>query len=252
MRNPQLRTLQLFDLKAQPLFIMEIVIATQNQDKLREIRQILRADNLILKTPADFGDVPDVVEDGDTMRANAIKKAREIRDFTACSALADDSGLEVDALGGAPGVFSSRYAGEDATYDDNCNKLLQALDGVPEEKRSARFRCVMALALTEDEAEVAQKNIEHLYASASNAAIMQGKRLDVLIGEGIVEGRIIFTKRGRTGFGYDPVFGIPHLGQTFAEMPAEAKNRLSHRYRALVEMRELMLRLRLIHEHSTT
>jgi XTP/dITP diphosphohydrolase len=229
---------------------MEIVIATLNPDKLREIQQILSADDLILKTAADFGDAPDVIEDGDTLHANAIKKAREIRAFTGCSALADDSGLEVAALGGAPGVYSSRYAGEDATYNDNCNKLLESLDGVPEERRAARFRCVMALALVDEQAQIAQQNMDLLCESRPTAALAQGKRLDVLIGEGIVEGRITFARRGKSGFGYDPVFEIAHLGRTFAEMESEAKNRLSHRYRALVEMRELMIRLKLIHERS--
>jgi len=230
---------------------MEIVIATQNLDKLREIRQILSAGNLVLKTPADFGNVPEVIEDGDTLRDNAAKKAREIRDFTGLSSLADDSGLEVDALGGAPGVFSSRYAGPDATYDDNCNKLLLELNGVPAEKRAARFRCVMALALAAEAAEIVQKSIDRLYESPPSAAVAGGKRPDVLFGEGIVEGRITTVRRGKSGFGYDPVFEIPHLGQTFAEMEGEAKNRHSHRYRALVEMRELMIRLGLIHEHSS-
>jgi XTP/dITP diphosphohydrolase len=229
---------------------MEIIIATKNLDKLREIQQILSAADLVIKTPADLGDVPGVIEDGDTLHANAIKKAREIRAFTGMSALADDSGLEVDALDGAPGVFSSRYAGEDATYDDNCNKLLKELDGVPLEERAARFRCVMALALTGKAAEIAQKNIDRLYESPPAAAVREGKRLDVLIGEGISDGRITLSRRGTSGFGYDPVFEIPHLGQTFAEMESKAKNRLSHRYRALVEMREIMIRLGLIHEHS--
>ena len=231
---------------------MEIIIATQNLDKLREIRQILSADDLSLKTPADFGDVPDVIEDGDTLHANAIKKAREIRAFTGCSALADDSGLEVDALDGAPGVYSSRYAGEDATYDDNCNKLLESLDGVSSDDRSASFRCVMALALVDEPEEIAQQNMKHLFASLPSAVMLDGKRLNVLIGEGIVEGRITFSRRGKSGFGYDPVFEIPHMGKTFAEMESEAKNRLSHRYRALVEMREIMIRLELIHERSAT
>jgi XTP/dITP diphosphohydrolase len=231
---------------------MEIVIATQNLDKLREIRQILSADDLSLKTPADFGDAPDVIEDGDTLHANAIKKAREIRAFTGCSALADDSGLEVDALDGAPGVYSSRYAGKDATYDDNCNKLLESLDGVPEEKRAARFRCVMALALVDEPAEIAQRNMKNLFSSSPSAVVSDGKRLDVLIGEGVVEGRISLSRRGWSGFGYDPVFEIPHLGKTFAEMESDAKNQLSHRYRALVEMREIMLRLELIHERSAS
>jgi XTP/dITP diphosphohydrolase len=132
---------------------MEIVLATRNRDKIREIEAILSPLDIEVLTLDRFDGVPEVVEDGATLEENALKKARTVRDHTGVSALADDTGLEVDALGGAPGVYSSRYAGEEATYDDNNRKLLKELRSVEAPERSARFRCVMALALTKEAAE---------------------------------------------------------------------------------------------------
>lgn len=222
---------------------MKIVLATGNQDKIKEIDAIMSVLDVTL-VPADAfdGDLPDVIEDGATLEHNALKKAMEIRHFAGLSALADDTGLEVDALDGAPGVYSSRYAGEDVTYDDNNRKLLSELEGIPLEGRTARFRCVMALALV-------NKDAESLYAGAEAGESIAGAAgEDTLITEGILNGRIALEKRGTSGFGFDPLFEVPSMGQTLAEMGPAAKNEISHRYRALVEMRGLLLRYGLASE----
>lgn len=210
---------------------MKIVVATKNPDKLREIEAILNDLDVTLVTLDEFNGVPDVIEDGKTVEENALKKARTIREATGLCALADDTGLEVDALGGAPGVYSARFAGEDGDYRANNKKLLAELNGVPDDKRSARFRCVMALALAGD---------------AGPAGT------DAFVAEGILEGRIAHENRGAGGFGYDPLFELPDLGRTLAEIGDAAKNELSHRYRALVEIRELLLRSGLAVERGDT
>jgi XTP/dITP diphosphohydrolase len=231
---------------------MKIVLATHNRDKVREIRSMLRGMDVEVLTVDDFPGVPDPVEDGDTLEANALKKAREIRDHTGVSALADDTGLEVDALGGAPGVESARFASvtdANASYDANCEKLLRELNGVPEEKRGARFRTAMALALTADERERLHAALDarpHRREELGST----GDAPDILIAEGIIEGTITPERRGDGGFGYDPVFYEPRRQKTLAEMTAEEKNQTSHRYRALVEMRELILRLELARENG--
>jgi XTP/dITP diphosphohydrolase len=239
---------------------MKIVLATNNRDKVREIRAILAGLDLVIHTLDDFPGAPEVVEDGTTLEENALKKAREIRAFTGMSALADDSGLEVDALGGAPGVYSSRFAGEDATYEDNNRKLLGLLESVADEKRSACFRCCMALALEGEDRERAARFFRDRAADAAGKSehdsgedgpdesgrAPQERGLDSLVTEGRAHGRITRQIRGRTGFGYDPVFEVPESGLTFAEIPLAEKNLISHRYRALVEMRELMIRSGLV------
>jgi XTP/dITP diphosphohydrolase len=181
---------------------LEFVLATANADKAREIADILGSSVTLLPRPSS---VPDVEETGDTLIANARLKARALVAATGRAAIADDTGLEVDALAGAPGVYSARYAGEQATYADNVAKLVAALAGV-EGPRRARFRTV-ALAAWPDGREV--------------------------VAEGTVDGDIALAPRGREGFGYDPVF-VPSEGdgRTFAEMPAAQKHRLSHRGRA--------------------
>lgn len=221
---------------------MRIVLATNNRDKVREIRAILAGLDLTVMTLDDFPGAPEVVEDGDTLEANALKKAREIREFTGISALADDSGLEVDALDGAPGVYSSRFAGENVTYEDNNRKLLSLLEDVPRERRGARFRCCMALALVSADRERLRLSV----ADGGEAARPDPPELDALVTEGMARGIITASLRGRTGFGYDPLFEVPDRGKTFAEIPLEDKNRISHRYRALVEMRELLIRYELV------
>jgi XTP/dITP diphosphohydrolase len=183
---------------------MHLVIATRNPHKLEEIRAVFNFAGLEVSSAFDYPDVPDVVEDGDTLEANAIKKAVELCQATGCVALADDSGLEVTALNGAPGVYSARWAGEGCTYADNNVKLLRELEGL--QNRQARFRTVIALALPNG---------------------------NVRTVEGICEGRIIEACRGEQGFGYDPLFVPVGLEKTFAELPAEEKNCLSHRGHAL-------------------
>lgn len=197
---------------------MQLVLATNNADKLREIRGILDDLPVTTLSKSDFLEFPDPQEIGSTLEENSLLKARAVFDFTGFPSLADDSGLEVDALGGAPGVYSSRFAGPKATYKDNCNKLLLELAGVPIEKRTARFRCVMTI-----------------YWAAND--------VDVLAGT--VEGRIATTSEGNQGFGYDPVFVYPPLNRRFSELSLEEKNSISHRGRALLLVRHrLMERLK--------
>ncbi len=184
---------------------MKLVLATNNIHKIREITKIMAGLNVELLTAADFSDFPDPDETGTTLEENAIIKAIEIFRATGIPALADDSGLEVDYLGGKPGVLSSRFAGPGCSFADNNRKLLESLDGVAEKNRTARFRCVAALALNED---------------------------DIRFFEGSVEGRITPDLQGREGFGYDPVFFFPEAGKTFAEISEEEKNRYSHRGQA--------------------
>lgn len=185
----------------------ELVLATANADKAREIAEILGGAVRLAPRPAGLGDV---AETGDTLEDNARLKAAAVAAFAGAPAVADDTGLEVDALGGAPGVWSARYAGPDATYADNVAKLLAALDGVPAGGRTARFRTV-ALARWPDGSEV--------------------------LGVGVVEGSIAACPRGAGGFGYDPVFAPAEGdGRTFAEMGAAEKNLLSHRGRAFAAL----------------
>jgi len=231
---------------------VKIVLATHNRDKAREIRSMLAGLDIAVLTVDDFPGVPDPVEDGTTLEANALKKAREIRDHTGVSALADDTGLEVDALDGAPGVQSARFASttdDNASYDANVDKLLREMDGVPADGRSARFRTVMALALTGEDRDRLRA---HLSAHPERAGALHSKggEPDTLISEGIIEGVITTRRRGSGGFGYDPVFFEPRCGKTLAEMTADEKNQTSHRYRALVEMRELLVRLELARENN--
>ncbi|HEX5132132.1 MAG TPA: non-canonical purine NTP pyrophosphatase [Candidatus Krumholzibacteria bacterium] len=221
---------------------MQIVLATRNRDKAREIAELFANVDIELRTLDDFPDAPVTVEDGDTLEANALKKAREARAHTGLSALADDTGLEVDALGGAPGIFAARYAGEGASYADNCRKLLHEMRDVPPAERGARFRTVMALALAPaDAARLA------LYFARRPADANPGA-LDALLSEGMLPGTIAAAERGSSGFGYDPVFIDPATGCTLAEMTPEEKNSSSHRFRAAVGMRELMLRHELVRE----
>ncbi|MBF0456130.1 MAG: XTP/dITP diphosphatase [Magnetococcales bacterium] len=185
---------------------MKIVLATRNQKKVEEIGRVLQDASIELLSLTDFPDCPEVVEDGETFQANAEKKAREVAAFTGCHALADDSGLVVDSLQGAPGVYSARYAGADATDQANLEKVLAALGKTPASQRGARFQCVISFASPGGE-------VESFF--------------------GCVEGRINQTPQGNNGFGYDPVF-VPQGGEvTFAEMTAQQKDALSHRGRAL-------------------
>lgn len=188
---------------------MKIVIATHNPHKLEEIRALFDLPGLDVLSAFDFPDVPETVEDGDTLEANAMKKAVEVAVATQSWALADDTGLEVDALNGEPGVYSARYAGEDATYESNCTLLLSNLEKM--ENRRARFRSVVALSSPGGEVRTV---------------------------DGCCDGVITTEGRGGRGFGYDPIFQPDGHTQTFAEMDAATKNAISHRGRALVAARE--------------
>lgn len=193
--------------------IREVVLATRNRNKVIELVALLGDPGITIRTLDEFPDAPDVVEDGDTCEANAVKKARAIAEFTGLPAVADDTGLEVDALGGRPGVYAARYAGDDATYEDNCRKLLRELTDVPPERRTARFLTVAAIALPFDGIRVAQ---------------------------GTLEGVIAEEASGTLGFGYDPVFLIPELGKTLAQLSAEQKNLISHRAKAFSQAKDLL------------
>jgi XTP/dITP diphosphohydrolase len=183
---------------------MKLVIATRNAHKLEEIQAIFNFHSLDVLSAFDFPHIPDVIEDGKTLEANAGKKARTLAQATGCWALADDSGLEVAALDGAPGVYSARYAGEHCSYDDNNAKLLEEL--AHQKGRRACFRTVIALSNPEGRIQTV---------------------------EGVCPGRIIHQLRGTNGFGYDPLFVPDGYDETFAQLPAEVKNRISHRARAL-------------------
>ena len=185
---------------------MRILLATSNPGKLREIRQMTTDAAWEWIGLADYPDVPEAVEDGDTFAENARRKALHYARATGLPTLADDSGLEVDALGGAPGVHSARYAGEPKDDLRNNEKLIETLRGVPEALRTARFRCAMAF--------------------------VAGEQV-VCEADGAIEGIIIDEPRGSNGFGYDPHFRLPQLGLTTAELTPERKNKLSHRGRAL-------------------
>jgi len=193
--------------------MMKLVLATNNTHKIREIKNILAGLDVEILTAADFPDFPDPEENGSMLEDNARIKAIEISRATGLPALADDSGLEVDYLDGEPGVQSSRFAGPGCTFADNNRKLLKLLDGVEESKRTARFRCVAALAFDSQ---------------------------DVRFFDGTVEGRITTDLRGREGFGYDPVFFFAEVGKTFAEIPEEEKNKYSHRGRAFRKVAEYL------------
>jgi XTP/dITP diphosphohydrolase len=198
---------------------LKIVLATRNIDKVREIKDALRGLAIDILTIDSFPDVPEIVEDGMTIEQNALKKASVVQGITGGLVLADDTGLEVDFLNGSPGVFSSRFAGENASYDDNVEKLLSLMKGAPAEKRTARFRCVIALV---------------------------GESIEQTV-EGVVEGLILAEKHGTEGFGYDPVFYVPTSGKTLAEMSLDHKNRISHRGLALAKARTI---LKAVAEHK--
>jgi XTP/dITP diphosphohydrolase len=196
--------------------LRRLVLATHNPHKVREILAILGSLPYEVLTAADFPDLPEPEETGSTLAENAIIKARALNAETGIWALADDSGLEIDRLGGAPGVISARFAGPDCTFADNNSKVLRLMEGIPVGQRTARFRCVAALA-------------------------MEDGRLEVF--DGVTEGVITFHTSGEAGFGYDPIFFSPALGGTFAQASDEAKNRVSHRGRAF---QQVARRLRLL------
>ncbi|OGP24842.1 MAG: non-canonical purine NTP pyrophosphatase, RdgB/HAM1 family [Deltaproteobacteria bacterium GWC2_56_8] len=184
---------------------MKLVIATKNRSKARELGELLKGLAIVVLSLSDFPAITLPPEDATTFRENALKKARSVFEATGLPSLADDSGLVVDALDGAPGIYSARYAGESATDEDNCRKLLAELADVAPEKRTARFVC--ALAYKDERGE------------------------EVFDGE--LRGRIAASARGENGFGYDPVFEIEGLWRTSAELSGDEKNAISHRAKAL-------------------
>jgi len=184
---------------------LQIVLATHNRGKMKEMSSILAHLPVKLLTLDDFPQIGEIPETGETLKENAFIKAETVHQKTGLPALADDTGLEVEALDGAPGVHSSRYDGETATFEDNCRKMMQEMDGIPAEERTARFHTVIAFV-----------------SDSGNEWT-----------EGMVEGRILEKKRGDGGFGYDPLFYYPPLKKTFAELNSEQKNNISHRGKAL-------------------
>jgi XTP/dITP diphosphohydrolase len=194
----------------------KLLLATNNKGKVREYKSLLREIPFEIVTPSELGITTEIEETGDSFEENARLKATALARESGLLSLADDSGLEVDALGGEPGARSHRYAGEDATDDDRISYLLVKLSNVPEGKRSARFRCVIAIAAPDGAVELCS---------------------------GECPGFITTEPRGYNGFGYDPVFYLPELGKTMAELTPEEKNKISHRARAAEKAREVLLKI---------
>lgn len=192
----------------------KIIFATKNKNKMKEIREILADKDYDILSMEEAGISIDVVEDGTTFEENALIKARAIRDYVKDAiVLADDSGLEIDYLGGAPGIYSARFEGEDTPYSIKNQILLDKLSGVPDEERTARFVCAAAAAFPDGTDQVVR---------------------------GTIEGRIGYQSEGENGFGYDPIFYVPEYGCTTAQMSAEQKNAISHRGKALRMIREYL------------
>ena len=192
---------------------MKIVLATHNHDKEIELQHSLRGLDVDICSLSEYPDIGEIQETGTTLLENSLLKAHTVHDRTGLPAIADDTGLEIDALDGAPGVYSARFAGLNATYDDNVNKLLSVMEDVSDDMRSARFRTVISFV---DE-------IQELWT------------------EGFIEGRITEDPRGNMGFGYDPVFYVPRLEKTFAELSTAEKNKISHRGIALQKLRKILI-----------
>jgi non-canonical purine NTP pyrophosphatase (RdgB/HAM1 family) len=192
---------------------LEIIVATKNEGKLREIRSILKDLPFKLFGLNHFENVPDVEEDGKSFSENGLKKARFYSKLFGRIAIADDSGLEVDALGGRPGIYSARYAGKGASDQENRKKLLKELEGVPISKRGAKFKCAIAVVWPD------------------------GKEV---ITEGACRGRVGFKEVGKNGFGYDPLFILSRHGKTMGQLSLQEKNRISHRGKALRKLRKVL------------
>lgn len=201
---------------------MKILLATQNQGKVKELQEMLADTQIDVISLRDVENWEDVEETGSTFAENASLKARIAAERTGYIALADDSGLEVDALNGEPGVYSARYAGEPKDDERNNDKLLKAMEKVPDEERAARFRCALVIATPE------------------------GKEF---LTEGTIEGRISRMRRGKDGFGYDPLFFMPDFGRTMAELTVIQKNKVSHRAQAF--QKAIPILKELIHKSKT-
>lgn len=195
----------------------QIIFATKNKGKIEEINEIMQDMAIKVISMEEAGIDIDIIENGTTFEENAIIKVKEIMKFTNDIVMADDSGLEIDYLNKAPGVYSARFEGENTPYDIKNKKILDMLSNVPDEKRAARFVCVIAAGFSDG---------------------------TIITTEGIIEGRIGNEIKGENGFGYDPIFYIPQYDMTTAEMPSHLKNKVSHRANALEEMkRQLRIRL---------
>lgn len=196
---------------------MKLVLATANRHKLCELSEILKGlKEIELLTATQFPRLPQVVEQGSSLRENALQKAYHAVRFTGCLTLAEDTGLEIDVLGGKPGVRSARFAGDHASYEQNIDKILDLMRNVLWENRGARFRSIVAIIKPGDSPRIF---------------------------EGVCEGRIVTERRGRGGFGYDPIFEVAGLGKTFAQMEQSQKNRISHRALALRKAKVFLLEL---------
>jgi len=193
-----------------------VIFATGNEDKIKEIRMILSDVEVEVLSLKDAGITLDVEENGNSFRENAAIKARACAKLTEYPVLADDSGLVIDYLDGEPGILSARYMGTDTSYHIKNRNLIERLDGVPDDKRTARFVCAIAAVLPDG---------------------------TELIDEGAIEGRIGYEERGKNGFGYDPIFYVPEYGCTSAEMDPEQKNAASHRGKALEKMKDRLISL---------
>jgi XTP/dITP diphosphohydrolase len=191
----------------------ELIIATKNKKKFKEIKEILAGMHLRVSSLSDYSGLPEIIENGRTFKANAVKKAQNISRFCAGLVLGEDSGLCVDALGGRPGIYSSRFSGDDKNDRKNNLKLLKLLEGLPLKKRKAHYTCAVALA-----------------DKGSLIGAVEGK----------CRGIIGFKARGRRGFGYDPLFIIPGYKKTFAQLGERIKHRMSHRFRALTKARKMI------------
>lgn len=190
---------------------MKIVFASRNEGKVKEIKNMLEGMDIELVSLNNYKNVPEIVEDGKSFLQNALKKAKTVSEITGEIVLADDSGLQVDVLGGEPGIHSARYAGDQAKDEDNNNKLLAKLKDIPTEKRGAFFCCVLLIY-----------KLDNTYYS------FDGKWRGIIIDE----------RRGSNGFGYDPIFYVPEFKKTAAELPPEIKNKVSHRGQAFAKLKE--------------
>ena len=196
---------------------MKLAAATKNINKIKEIREKFTGlKEIEILSLTDFENPPDIIEDGTTFEENALKKAREIFEFTKLAVLADDSGLEIDALDGEPGIYSARYGGEYTNDEDKNRLILERMKNIPEDKRSARFVCVIAIILP-DKTEYAVK--------------------------GVCEGIISYEMKGGNGFGYDPIFYLPQYRKTMAELSLSEKNRISHRALALEKAEDILRKI---------
>ncbi len=192
----------------------KLIFATGNEGKMKEIREILSDLGMEIQSLKDAGIHADIVEDGKSFEENAVIKAKAICEMTKEVVLADDSGLEIDYLNGEPGIYSARYMGEDTSYRIKNQNLIDRLEGVPDEKRTARFVCVIAAAYPDGTVKTAR---------------------------GTMEGMIGYEERGENGFGYDPIFFLPEYGCSSAELSMEEKNKISHRGKALRAIKEVLL-----------